>query len=171
MSMFTATVPQLAKMLDNLDSWLVKAQVHAQSEDIDMQTLLTAQLAPDQFNLTKQIQTACDTAKFAATRLAGVASPIQSDTETTVKGLRERIAATRAIVDSVTAEQFAAAKDSPISPPFLKGRTVTPADYLNEFALPNFYFHATTTYAILRHNGVPLGKMDFIGSMRTNAAE
>jgi len=165
MSMFTASVPRLNQMLANLDSWLSQAAAYAEERGFDPEILVQARLYPDQFALVRQVQSACDTAKFIAARLGGHEAPVHPDDETKLAELHARIASTRAFLDEVSESDFAGAKDRRISLPGLPGKVMTGPEYLNGFALPNFYFHATTAYAILRHNGVPLGKRTFIGHL------
>lgn len=165
MSIYKATVPQLAKMLRNLDAWLVKAAEYAASRHTDPDDLTDARLAPDQFTLTRQVQSACDTAKFTVARLTGGTAPSHPDTETTLAALRERIAVTVAYIESVDEAAFQGASARIVPMPYPKGLGAVAGEYLNGFALPNFYFHVTTAYAILRHSGVPLGKLDFLGGM------
>lgn len=165
MSLYEASIPQLKKMLNNADKWLDAAVAHAAKKSFDPAVLLTARLAPDQYPLTRQIQAFCDAAKFAAARLTGKEAPKHPDTETTLDELHARIRAVVAYLDTFTAEDFVGSKDRKVELSFMPGKVLSAADYLNEMALPNFYFHATTAYAILRHNGVPVGKMDFIGSL------
>src|SRR5690606_1659362 len=127
--------------------------------------LLQARLAPDQFALLRQIQAACDNAKFAAARVAGKQPPVHEDTETTFEELRARI---RSVVDylrTYTEADFEGAADRIVPFWFIPGKALTGQDYLTEYSVPNFYFHVTTAYAILRHNGVELGKIDYIGSL------
>jgi hypothetical protein len=165
MSLYEASVPQFKKMLLNLDRWLDLAVSYAQTKSFDPATLLTARLAPDQYPLVRQIQSACDGAKFAAARLTGKEAPKNPDTEQTLDEIRTRIKTTTAYLDTFAAADFAGAETRPIALPFLEGKILDGHDYLFEMVIPNFYFHVTTAYAILRHNGVGLGKMDFIGSM------
>jgi hypothetical protein len=165
MSLYEASVPQLKKMLNNADKWLEAAVAHAKTKSFDPAVLLTARLAPDQYPLTRQIPAFCDAAKFAAARLTGKDPPKHPDTETTLDELRARIRAVVEYLDTFTAEDFAGAKDRMIELSFMPGKVMTAGDYLNEMALPNFYFHVTTAYAILRHNGVELGKMIYLGSI------
>jgi uncharacterized protein len=165
MSLYQASVPQLKKMLNNLDKWLEAAVAHATKKSFEPSVLLEARLAPDQYSLTRQIQTCCDGAKFAAARLAGKEPPKHPDTETTLDELRARIRTVVEYLDTFTEADFADAKERMITLSFMPGKALTAADYLNEMALPNFYFHATTAYAILRHNGVDLGKMAYLGSI------
>ena len=166
MSLYEASVPQLKKMLNGLDTWLEAAVAHAQKKSFDPSVLLSARLAPDQYPLTRQIQSSCDIAKFAAARLTGKEAPKHPDTEQTVDELRARIRACVSFLDTFTAADFEGAAKRLIDLPFMPGKALHGTDYLNEMALPNFYFHVTTAYAILRHNGVPLGKMNFIGSLK-----
>lgn len=170
MSMYTATVPQLRRMLGNLDSWLDKAVAFAETKKFDADTLLVARLAPDQFPLGRQIQGACDHAKFIAARLSGETAPAHPDVEKTIPELKARIASVQAFLDTITAESFHGAADRTISLAFAPGMVISGADYLNQMGLPNFYFHITTAYAILRHNGVDLGKRDFIGAANLRPA-
>jgi len=166
MSLHDASVIQMSKMLRNAEGWLDKAEAHAKAKGFEVDVLAVARLAPDQYTLTRQIQAVCDTAKFAAARLAAVDPPAHPDTEKTIPELRARIRAVLSFLETVTPEQFAGAADRELALSFMPGKAIKGADYLVDFALPNFYFHVTTTYAILRHNGVALGKMDFIGHAR-----
>jgi hypothetical protein len=166
MSLHDASVTQMSKMLRNAEGWLEKAEAHAKAKGYEVDVLAVARLAPDQYSLTRQLQAACDTAKFGAARLAAVEAPANPDTEKTVAELRARIRATLAFLETVTPEQFAGAAEREVTLAFMPGRAIKGADYLVDFALPNFYFHVTTAYAILRHNGVELGKYDYIGHAR-----
>ena len=165
MSLYQASVPQLKKMLNNADKWLEAAVEHAKSKSFDPNILASARLAPDAYSLTRQIQAIADSAKFCASRLTGKEAPKHPDTETTVDELRARIQSVIVYLDTYTEADFDGSKDRLIELSFMPGKTLTSADYLNEMALPNFYFHVTMAYAILRHNGVPLGKMAYIGSL------
>lgn len=164
MSMHAATVPVFRTMLHNLAGWLDKAQADAQARRFEVAVLLGARLAPDMLPLSRQVQIACDTAKFAVARLSGVEAPSFADDERTVEELKARIAATLAFVESVPAAQVDGSESRAISLP-MRGRepmAFTGLGYVQQFALPNFFFHVTTAYAILRHNGVPLGKPDYL---------
>ena len=165
MPLYDATVPQLTKMLGNLDRWLEEADADAAARGFDPAVLLVARLAPDQFDLTRQIQSACDTAKFAGARLARKAPSKHEDGPCSLADLRARIADVRAFLDALTPEDFAGAEGRLVALPFVEGKGLDPYDYLNEFALPNFYFHAVSAYSILRHNGVKLGKRAFLGRL------
>lgn len=166
MSLYEASVPQLQKMLENLDRWLEKAGELAKIKSFDPNVLLASRLAPDQLPLLRQIQSACDNAKFAAARVAGKQAPAHPDTEQTYDEARRRIRTMLTYLGTFTREDFVGAEAKRIPLPFLEGREIMAADYLTEFALPNFYFHVVTAYAILRHNGVDLGKRDYIGSLK-----
>ncbi len=165
MSLYAFAVPQMKKMLQCLDAWLEKGVDYAKSKSFDPEVLVNARLAPDQYPLARQVQAACDAAKFAAARLAGVEAPAHPDTEKTLPELRARIKTCLAFLDTVKAESFAGADTRKVPLSFMPGKGLTGEDYLVELGVPNFYFHVTTAYAILRHNGVPLGKADFIGGM------
>jgi hypothetical protein len=166
MSLHDASVTQMSKMIRNLEGWLDKAEAHAKAKGFEVDVLAAARLAPDQYSLVRQVQAACDAAKFTAVRLAGVTAPSHPDTETTIAELRARIRSTLAFLETVTPEQFAGAAEREVTLPFMPGKALKGGDYLVDMALPNFYFHVTTAYAILRHNGVDVGKRDFIGHMR-----
>jgi hypothetical protein len=154
---------EMAKMLENLDRWLDKGAEHATAKKFDVDSLLISRLAPDQFPLSRQIQSACDAAKFAAARAAGKEAPKHPDTEATVKELKERIAAVVAYLRSFSEADFEGAEDRPVPLGFMPGKGMKGGIYVREMALPNFFFHVTTAYAILRHNGVDLGKRDYLG--------
>lgn len=163
--MFQPLLAQMKKQLRQLDGWLATATAHAESKSFDPDVLLAARLAPDQFPLARQVQTSCDNAKFAAARLSGKEAPSHPDTEKTMAELRARVASTLAWLDGLGADAFAGAGDRVVSQARWEGRTMTAGDYLVEYALPNFYFHVAHVYALLRHNGVPLGKRDFLGAL------
>src|SRR4051812_17990863 len=165
MSLFDASVPQFKQMLTNLDGWLATATEHAKKKNFDVNVLASARLAPDQYPLTRQVQSACDSAKFAAARLTGKEPPKHPDTEQTIDELRARIASVLAYLETFSAADFNGADKRMVKLGFMEGKGLNAGDYLNELSLPNFYFHLTTAYAILRHNGVDLGKTDYIGSM------
>ncbi|MEX1368033.1 MAG: DUF1993 domain-containing protein [Nannocystaceae bacterium] len=160
------SITQMSKMLRNLEAWLGKSEAYAQERGFEVDVLMGARLAPDQFTLARQVQAACDTAKLAAARLTGGEAPSHPDDETTIAQLRERVRSTLAYLETVTHEAFEGSADREIQLPFAKGKACKGADYLVEFVVPNFYFHATTAYAIMRHNGVSVGKYDFIGGVK-----
>lgn len=167
MSLYEESVPQLKKMLSNLDRWLDKAAEHAQTKKFEPNVLLSQRLAPDQYPLTKQVQAACDAAKFAAARVIGKTPPVHADTETTWEEVKQRIASVQSYLDTVTPADFEGAEKRLVPLTFLPvpNKGVTAPEYLRAMALPNFYFHITTAYAILRHSGVPVGKLDYIGGL------
>jgi uncharacterized protein len=158
-------IPQYAKMLQNLDRWLDKADAHAKVKGFALDSLVHARLAPDQYALDRQIQSACDSAKFSAAYLSGKEPPAHPDTEKTIAELRARIQKCCSFLETVTAADVAGAEERKVAPKWLQGKWVKGDQFLVQVSLPNFYFHVTTAYAILRHNGVDLGKRDFIGSM------
>lgn len=153
-----------AKTLENVERWMSKAEEHATAKSFDVDVLAVARLAPDQFSFAQQVQSACDQAKFAAAYLSGRQAPSHPDTEKTIGELRARIRACLAFLETVGAADFEGAAERKVAPPWLGGKWLRGDDYLAHVAIPNFFFHATTAFAILRHNGVPLGKMDYIGS-------
>jgi hypothetical protein len=169
MSIYEFTIPQLAKMLRNIDGWLVKATSYAEAKKFSVDHLVKARLAPDQFAFDQQVQAACDTAKFLAARLAGKDAPAHPDTETTVAQLRERVQKVSAYVGTFTAADFAGADERKIALPRWEGKWMRGDEYAINHALPNFYFHATTAYAILRHSGVDVGKRDYLGAIPLRA--
>lgn len=171
MSLHEQTVFQMSKMLRNLERFLDKAAESAESRSFDPEVLVESRLAPDQYPLRRQIQAACDAAKFPVARLAGLEAPSHPDDETSLAELRERITKTLAFLETVGPDKLDGHEDAVIKLPFAPGKAIKGADYLMEMALPNFYFHVTCAYAILRHNGVALGKRDFVGSLRMYDAQ
>jgi hypothetical protein len=167
-TMHSASVPIFVRMLANVNTWLDKAEAHAAAKKFDTSVYLNTRLAPDMLPFTKQIQIACDTVKFCVARLAGVDSPKFEDNETTLAELRERISATIAYVKSVPAAQIDGSEEKDITLPRRDGPIIMKGEaYLKHFVLPNFFFHLTTAYALLRHNGVEVGKMDYLGAPKT----
>ncbi|MBN3723216.1 DUF1993 domain-containing protein [Burkholderia sp. Ac-20379] len=163
-SLYDVSIPALVRGLRNLSKILDKAEAHASEKGIDPATLTTARLFEDMRPLSAQVQLATDSAKGCVARLAGIDVPSFPDTEQTFDELRERLAKTIAFAESVDAAQFADAATRAISLPSGNGAfEFTGLSYVSTFVLPNFYFHVTTAYDILRHNGVPLGKMDYLG--------
>ena len=161
------TLQLFTKTLDNLERWMDKAGEYAKERSFEVDVLAQARLAPDQFAFVQQVQSACDQAKYAAAYLGGKPAPSHPDTEKTFDELRDRIRKCTAFLASVSQSDLKGAEERKVAPPWLGGQWLTGADYLVHVAVPNFFFHATTAYAILRHNGVPLGKMDFVGSLPT----
>ena len=170
LSMYEASIPVFVRGLDNLAAILAKAAAHAEAKKIDGSVLVTARLFPDMFPLARQVQIACDTAKGCAARLAGVDAPKHEDTETTFAELAARIHKAREFVSSITAAQVDQSRDKTITlptPPPYPPMVFTGINYLTYFVLPNFYFHITTAYNILRHNGVEIGKFEYLGKPPT----
>jgi len=156
-------VGQFVHSLKALDACIQKAIASAEKRSFSPENFVEARLAPDMYPLVKQVQAACDAAKFCTAYLADQKAPAHPDTETTIAQIRERIAKCIEYVESVPASAFEGADDRRVAPQWLRGKWVRGEDYVRQFAIPNFYFHVATAYAILRHNGVDVGKMDFIG--------
>lgn len=165
-SLYAASLPVFRQLLGSLATVLEKAEAHAQERRIEPDALLQARLFPDMFTLAKQVQIATDFAKGAGARLAGVESPRFEDGERTFAELQQRISKTLGFLDGLKEADVDAGATRPIT--HGSGERARHFDdgahYLTHFALPQFYFHVTTAYAILRHNGVPIGKKDFIGA-------
>jgi len=166
LSMYTASVPVFRQVLGSLAAILEKAESHADLKKIEPQALLQARLFPDMFPLLRQVQVAADFAKGTVARLGGVEVPRYEDLEDDFAGLQARIAKTLAFIDSVPREAVddGANREITVGTGANQREFKSGQPYLLHYALPNFYFHATTAYAILRHNGVEIGKKDFIGS-------
>jgi hypothetical protein len=158
-------IRSFAKTLRNLEQWMEKAAAHAKARSFDVDVLAPARLAPDQFSFTQQVQAGCDQAKYAAAYLGGKQPPSHPDTEKTFAELRERIEKCLAFLETVQEKDFAGSEDRKVAPAWLGGKWLRGDDYVVHVAVPNFFFHATMAYAILRHNGVELGKMDYIGAL------
>jgi hypothetical protein len=163
-SMASASLPIFRTTLKNLSHILDKGLAHAQARKFDPQVLTVARLAPDMLPLTRQILIACDGPKLGIARLSGVEAPKFEDTETTIEELKARIAKTLAWLDTVPVEKIDGTEDKDITFPVGREatRTMKGEAYLKHWVLPNFFFHVTTAYAILRHNGVELGKADYL---------
>lgn len=163
-SMYDASIPVLKRFLTNLSAILTKAEDYANTRKIEPSALLSARLFPDMFPLTRQIQIASDQAKGGTARLAGTDIPKYEDNELTFTELQQRIAKTIAFLDSIKPEQLAGSESRDIT---INVRNTTMEfkgqDYLLNWVLPNVYFHVTTAYNILRHNGLEIGKRDFLG--------
>ena len=160
---------QMKKMLGQVDKWLATADEHAKAKKFEPNLFLGFRLAPDQFAFARQVQTACDTAKLAASRLAGKEAPSHPDTEQTLEELQARVRSVVAYLDGFSENDFEAAATRTITQPRWEGKTLTGADYFVEHAVPNFFFHITHVYAILRHNGVTVGKRDYLGALSFRA--
>ena len=164
-SMYQASVPRFVNILGNLSNILGKAQAHAEAKKLDPVALTSYRLFPDMFPMSRQVQIACDTAKSVVARLAGVEAPKDEDTEKTLPELQARIAKTIAFIQTVTPAQVDGTEDKAIvtkrgdKETHYKGM-----QFLLGHAVPNFYFHVTTTYNMLRHNGVEIGKRDYLGT-------
>jgi uncharacterized protein len=166
LSMYQASVPVFVRALENLSHILKKAAAHAEQHKIDPAVLLAARLYPNMFPLSRQIQIATDMARGGAARLAGVERPVYEDKETSFEDMQARIGKTLEFISSIKPEQIDGSEDKAIT--LSIGGTemnFIGQPYLLHFVVPNLFFHTTTAYNILRHNGVELGKPDFIGGM------
>lgn len=165
-----AQIKQFSRMLKNLDTWIEDAILHARTRSFDPEVLVHMRLAPDMYPFVKQVQASCDAAKFAAAYLTATKPPVHPDTETTIEQIRARIKTCTDYLDGFSEGDFAGAGERRVSPPWLGGKWLTGDEYLLEASVPNFHFHVVTAYDILRHNGVPLGKIRFIGSLSLHDA-
>ena len=162
---YDIAIPQFSKMLSNLSRVLDKAEKFAELKKIEPEVLLNSRLAPDQFNLIRQVQVACDTAKMNAARLSGKEAPAHDDSEKSLPELKARIEKVIGYLNTFSAKDFAGAESKKITTPRWDGKYLTGSEYLTQHAIPNLYFHVTTAYSILRHNGVEIGKKDYLGEM------
>jgi uncharacterized protein len=166
-SMYDFSIPIFTISLNNLAAILDKAETHAEAKKVDPKALPATRLIVDMLPLSAQIQIACDTVKGAAARLAGVETPKHEDTESTIPELKARVAKTLAFIKSIKPEQMQGAETKDIELKFPSNTLkFTGLNYLTNFVLPNFFFHLTMTYALLRKNGVDLGKRDFLGPIQ-----
>lgn len=163
--LYEITVPQFMKMLKNLNAILDKGAAFTDGKKIEMDVLLNSRLAPDQFSLFKQIQIACDSAKLCASRLTGKDAPVHDDTEKSLAQLKTRIQDVISYLGTFSAKDFVGSEERKISQPRWEGKYMTGYEFALQHAIPNVYFHITTAYAILRHNGVEIGKKDYLGEM------
>lgn len=163
-------IAHMAVQLGQLSRWLDKAAAFAATKKFDADTLLGARLAPDQFPLLRQIGSACDTAKNSVARLTGKTAPTHPDDQKTLAECQARIKDVIAFVGTVSPADYAKAAEARIMFPWMPGKFLAGADYLVQFAIPNFHFHLSHAYAILRHNGVELGKGDFLGNLNWHDA-
>jgi hypothetical protein len=164
-SMYDASVPVFKQMLTSLIAILAKTEAHATQRKIEPQALLQARLFPDMFSLTRQVQIAGDFAKGACARLAGVEVPKYEDTEVTFADLQARLTKTIAFIEQLPKIQIVGSEDREINTSAgANSKKFDGKTYLTHYALPQFFFHTTTVYAILRHNGVDIGKKDYVGS-------
>lgn len=167
--MYFELVTQMKKHLGQFDKWFDAATAFATEKKFDPNLFLGFRLAPDQFAFARQVQIACDTVKLGASRIAGKEAPSHADDQTTIDELRARVKSVIAYLDGFTAKDFADAANRTITQPRWEGRTMTGHDYFLEHVVPNFFFHAAHTYAILRHNGVSIGKRDYLGPLTQHA--
>jgi uncharacterized protein len=163
--LYANTAPQFTKMLQNLVQILDKGAEYAKGREFDVEILANARLAPDQFNFIRQIQITCDTAKLCCARLTGIDAPNFDDSEKTYAEIKTRVEKTISYLQTVTAKDFEGADEKHITQPRWEGKYLTGKEYAEQHAIPNFYFHMSTAYSILRHNGVPVGKKDYLGAM------
>jgi len=162
MNLYDATIPVFTKLLSNIDKWLDKAAAVADAKKFELDVFASCRLAPDQYNFVRQIQAVCDQAKYTVAKLTGTEPPSHPDTEKTIAEVRQRLQTALAYLATFKQDDFKGAEERACSYTWMGGKSMRGDDYLYHFALPNFYFHLTTAYDILRHNGVPLGKMDYI---------
>jgi len=166
-SLYDISIPALLRGLTNMSALLDKAAAHATAKKFDSVVLAQARMFPDMHPLSRQVQIACDTAKGAAGRLAGIEAPKHADTETTLPELKARIAKTVDFLNTVTAAQISGDETRAIEIKFPNGAwKFTALGYVTDFVLPNFYFHSSMTYALLRKGGVEVGKSDFLGAIQ-----
>ena len=165
LSMHAASVPGFKQMLGSLDEILARAETHAAERKIEPDALLQARLYPDMFPLVKQVQIACDFARGVSARLAGVELPVFDGEQQSFPELRDLVARTLAFIDSLDAQSFADAgsREIVLRPGTPKERRLEGQPYLLHYGLPQFFFHVTTAYDLLRHNGVAVGKRDYMG--------
>lgn len=162
---YEMTNAQCINVLTNLLGFLDKAAAYADHKKFDFEVLLQSRLAPDQFPLARQIQIACDTAKLGAFRLTGKEAPSHADSEKTLPEIRQRIESTIGYLKTLSAKDYEGFAARKITQPRWEGKYLMGDEYMTHHLIPNFYFHITTAYAILRHNGVDLGKGDFLGTL------
>ena len=163
--LYDITVTQFTKMLHNLSGCLDKAAAFAESRKLDSSALLVSRLAPDQFNLLRQIQIACDTAKTGVARLTGKEAPLHEDNEKTLADAKARIAKVLSYLETFSAKDFAGAEARQVSQPRWAGKYLTGQEFALQHMIPNFFFHVTTAYSIMRADGIELGKKDYLGPM------
>lgn len=161
--MYYQAILQCTQTLRNLEGWLDKAEEYSAAKRFDVGVLMSDRLAPDMKPFIYQVQSACDYVKAAAAWLSGQTPPKHDDNERTIDAVRARIRKTAAFAESVTEAQYAAAAERKVSLSWAPGKVLGGEDYLLQMTIPNVYFHIAMAYAILRHNGVDIGKMDFLG--------
>jgi len=158
-------VLEMKKLLGSLDTCLEKAVLDAAARKYEVDVLLQSRLSPDMFPLVRQIQAVCDQAKYAVGRTTGRDMPNHPDTETTVEQLRARIGLVQGYLNDFSEADFESIAERTVTTPRWQGKAMTAPNYFVEHALPNFFFHLSMSYAILRHNGVPVGKKDYLGQL------
>jgi hypothetical protein len=156
---------EMKKMLRNLDTWMKKAEGVAQAKKFDPAVLMQSRLAPDMLPFVRQVQIACDSAKFAAARLTGKEAPSHADTEATFADLYARIGKVTSYLETFSEAEFSSARERTVTHRSFGEKPVPALDYFVEHAIPNFFFHITTAYAVLRHNGIDIGKKDYLGQL------
>jgi hypothetical protein len=161
-------ITEMTKLLRGLDKCIDKAIVHAHAKKFDPNVLVQTRLAPDMFSFVRQVQAACDQAKFSAARLAGKDAPSHPDNEQTMDELKKRIATVCAYLDGFSERDFEGVDQRTVTTPRWEGKSLSAINYLVEHSMPNFFFHLTVAYALLRHNGVDVSKRDYINGLSWN---
>lgn len=156
---------QMQKTLGQMKVWFEKANAHAQAQKFDPKLYASQRLALNQFTLARQVQNACDTLKNGASRLTGKDAPSHPDTEESLEELAARVDSVLAYLAGFTANDFEKAGEASVTQPRWEGKTMTGHDYFLEHVVPNFFFHTSHVYALLRHSGVPVGKRDYLGTL------
>lgn len=162
---YESTNTQFVNVLNNLLGFLDKAAAYADHKKFDFEVLAQSRLAPDQFPFVRQVQIACDTAKLGASRLTTKEAPPHADTEKTLAEIRQRVESTIQYLKTLSAKDYEGFAARKITTPRWENKYLTGEDYVTHHVIPNFYFHVTTAYAILRHNGVEIGKTDYLGKL------
>lgn len=160
---------QMKKQLGQIDKWIDLTEAHAKAKSFDANILLGMRLAPDQFALARQVQIVCDTAKLGASRVTGKEAPAHPDTETTWEEVRARVRSVITYLDGFSAKDFEGTATRTVTQPRWEGKVMSANDFFVEHVVPNFYFHLAHVYAILRHNGVSVGKRDYLGTLSQRA--
>jgi hypothetical protein len=163
--MYHQVISQCTQTLKNVETWLDKAEQHAAAGNLDIGVLIAGRLAPDMNDLVYQVQSACDYVKAGAAWLSGQTPPRHEDNERTIDDLRARVRKTVAFAESVKEAQYAGAGERKVSLSWAPGKVIGGKDYLLQMTIPNTYFHLAMIYAVLRHHGVNVGKMDFLGPL------
>jgi hypothetical protein len=165
--LYAITVNQLSALLNNLSAILAKGEQYAKEKEFDVDVLLHARLAPDQFDLMRQVQVVCDVTKIGVARIMGTvdSTPVHEDNETTLAGLQQRINEVLTYINSFNEDDIIDIANEKVALERWEGKYLTGQEFLIQCTIPNVYFHLTTAFAILRHNGVALGKDDFLGEM------